>query len=63
MLNMGVGGAVGDSKLINVATEELMKIAGQKPIITKARKSIATFKLREGMAVGHQSHAAQGADV
>ena len=52
VLNMGVGQAVGDSKLINVATEELTKIAGQKPVITKARNSIATFKLREEMAIG-----------
>ncbi len=52
VLNMGVGDAVGDSKLINVATEELTKIAGQKPIITKARNSIATYKLREGMSIG-----------
>lgn len=52
VLNMGVGAAVGDSKLINVAAEELTKIAGQKPIITKARNSIATYKLREGMSIG-----------
>lgn len=52
VLNMGVGEAVGDSKLISVATEELTKIAGQKPVITKARNSIATFKLREEMAIG-----------
>ena len=52
VLNMGVGAAVGDSKLVNVAAEELQKIAGQKPIITKARNSIATYKLRDGMAIG-----------
>jgi ribosomal protein L5 len=49
VLNMGVGEAVGDSKKVKVAAEELAKIAGQKPVITKARKSIATFKVREGM--------------
>lgn len=52
VLNMGVGEAVADSKLINSAAEELAKIAGQKPVITKARKSIATFKIRTGMPIG-----------
>jgi large subunit ribosomal protein L5 len=52
VLNMGVGEAVGDGKIINVAAEELAKIAGQKPVITKSRKSIATFKIREDQAIG-----------
>ena len=52
VLNMGVGAAVGDSKLIAVAVEELTKIAGQKPVVTKARNSIATFKIREEMPIG-----------
>ena len=52
VLNMGIGDAVGDSKLIKKAAEELSLIAGQKAVITHARKSIATFKLREGMAIG-----------
>jgi large subunit ribosomal protein L5 len=52
VINMGVGEAASDSKKINNAVEELTMIAGQKPIITKARKSIATFKLREGMNIG-----------
>jgi large subunit ribosomal protein L5 len=52
VINMGVGEATTDSKKINIAVEELTAIAGQKPVITKARKSIATFKLREGMAIG-----------
>jgi large subunit ribosomal protein L5 len=52
VINMGVGEAVADSKKINLAVAELTAIAGQKPIITKARKSIAVFKLREGMAIG-----------
>ena len=52
VLNMGVGDAVGDSKLINSVYEDMTLIAGQKPVITKARKSIATFKLREGMNIG-----------
>jgi len=52
VLNMGVGEAVGDSKKVQSAAEDLAMIAGQKPVITRARKSIATFKLREGMAIG-----------
>ena len=52
VLNMGVGEAVGDSKKVQSAAEDLGKIAGQKPVITKARTSIATFKLREGMPIG-----------
>ena len=52
VLNMGVGEAVGDGKIINTAAEELAKIAGQKPVITKARKSIATYKIRTGYPVG-----------
>ncbi|HEY7749827.1 MAG TPA: 50S ribosomal protein L5 [Aestuariivirgaceae bacterium] len=52
VLNMGVGEAVGDGKIINVAAEELRKIAGQKPVITKSRKSIATFKIRTNQAIG-----------
>ncbi|MDD4555735.1 MAG: 50S ribosomal protein L5 [Alphaproteobacteria bacterium] len=52
VLNMGVGEAVVDKKKLNTAVDELALIAGQKPIITKARKSIATFKLREEMPIG-----------
>ena len=52
VLNMGVGEAVGDSKKIKTAHDDLMKIAGQKPIITKAKKSIAGFKVREEMPLG-----------
>jgi large subunit ribosomal protein L5 len=52
VLNMGVGEAVGDSKKVQAAAADLGLIAGQRPVITKARKSIAGFKLREGMAVG-----------
>ena len=52
VLNMGIGEAVTDKKKLNNAVEELAMIAGQKPIITKAKKSIATFKLREGMPIG-----------
>ena len=52
VLNMGVGEAVNDSKKIKAAYEELEKIAGQKPVITKAKKSIAGFKVREGMPLG-----------
>jgi large subunit ribosomal protein L5 len=52
VLNMGVGEAVADSKKIKSAHDDLMAIAGQKPIITKAKKSIAAFKLRDGMPIG-----------
>ena len=52
VVNMGVGEAVADSKKIDSAANELTLITGQKAIIIKARKSVATFKLREGMAVG-----------
>ena len=52
VLNMGVSEAVTDKKKLTTATEELALIAGQRPVVTKARKSIATFKLREGMPIG-----------
>ncbi len=52
VLNMGVGEATQDRKHIDSAVEDMALIAGQKPVITKARKSIATFKLREDMAIG-----------
>ena len=52
VINMGVGEAVADSKKIDAAVGELALIAGQKPIVIKARKSISTFKLREGMPIG-----------
>nr|WP_319513214.1 50S ribosomal protein L5 [uncultured Cohaesibacter sp.] len=52
VLNMGVGEAVNDSKKVKSALEDLQAIAGQKPVVTKARKSIATFKVREGMPIG-----------
>lgn len=52
VVNMGVGDAARDAKLINGAVEDLAKITGQKPEIRRARKSIAQFKLREGMPIG-----------
>ena len=52
VVNTGVGEAARDSKVIDGAVEDLTKITGQKPIVTKARKSIAQFKLREGMPIG-----------
>jgi len=52
VLNMGIGEAVADSKKAQTALKDLMAIAGQKPVATKARKSIAGFKLREGVVVG-----------
>ena len=52
VVNMGVGDAAKDSKLIEGAVRDLTAITGQKPVVTKARKSIAQFKLREGMPIG-----------
>jgi large subunit ribosomal protein L5 len=51
-VNMGLGEAVGDKKVIEHAVSDLQKISGQKPVVTKARKSIAAFKVREGWPVG-----------
>lgn len=51
-LNMGVGEAVADKKVLENAVADLAKIAGQKPVVTKARKAIAGFKIREGQAIG-----------
>ena len=52
VVNMGVGEAVQDSKKVEAAANDLTAITGQHPVITKAKRSIATFKLREGMAIG-----------
>jgi large subunit ribosomal protein L5 len=52
VLNMGLGEAIQNIKLLDAATEELRIIAGQKPVITRAKKSIDAFKLREGMPIG-----------
>jgi large subunit ribosomal protein L5 len=52
VLNMGMGEAVANAKILDTAAEELRSIAGQKPVITKAKKSIASFKLRQGMPIG-----------
>jgi len=52
VLNMGMGEAVANAKILDTAAEELRAIAGQKPVITKAKKSIASFKLRQGMPIG-----------
>ncbi|MEH7452079.1 50S ribosomal protein L5 [Gottfriedia acidiceleris] len=52
VINMGVGEAVSNSKALDTAVEELTLIAGQKPVVTKAKKSIAQFRLREGMPIG-----------
>ena len=51
-LNMGVGEAVGDKKVLEHAVADMEKIAGQKPIVTKSRKSIAGFKIRDGWPIG-----------
>ncbi len=52
VVNMGVGDAIQNAKLIDAAVEDLTAITGQKPVVTKAKKSIANFKLREGVAIG-----------
>lgn len=51
-LNMGVGSAIGDKKILDLAIDAMTQIAGQKPVVTNARKSIANFRLREGMPIG-----------
>src|SRR5574344_1416625 len=51
-LNMGVGEAVADKKVLENAVGDMQKIAGQKPVVTKAKKAIAGFKIREGQAIG-----------
>jgi len=52
VINMGVGGAVQDSKKVQIAADELGRIAGQKPVVTRAKQSVSNFKLREGMPIG-----------
>lgn len=52
VVNMGLGEAVSNVKIIDGAVQEMAMITGQKPVITKAKKSIATFKLRQGMPIG-----------
>jgi len=52
VLNMGMGDAIQNAKLLDAAVDELGQITGQKPVVTKAKKSIASFKLREGMSIG-----------
>jgi large subunit ribosomal protein L5 len=52
ILNMGIGEAISNAKLVDAAAEELTKIAGQRAVVTKAKKSIASFKLRAGMPIG-----------
>ncbi|MDD5168865.1 MAG: 50S ribosomal protein L5 [Syntrophales bacterium] len=52
IVNMGLGEAIQNVKILDNATQELSMIVGQKPVITKAKKSIATFKLRQGMSIG-----------
>jgi large subunit ribosomal protein L5 len=52
VLNMGMGEAISNAKILDTAVEELSTITGQKPVVTKAKKSIASFKLREGQSIG-----------
>ncbi len=51
-LNMGVGEATGDKKILDNAVSDMQKVSGQKPVVTKARKAIAGFKIREGYPIG-----------
>jgi len=60
VMNIGVGEAIDNAKALDGAVDDLTKIAGQKPVITKAKKSIATFKLREGKAIGVKVTLRQG---
>jgi large subunit ribosomal protein L5 len=52
VLNMGMGEAISNAKILDAAVEELSQVTGQKPVVTKAKKSIASFKLREGQSIG-----------
>ena len=52
VINMGMGEAISNAKILDAAVDELAQITGQKPVITKAKKSIASFKLREGQSIG-----------
>lgn len=52
VVNMGVGEAISNAKILDTAVEELRAVTGQKPVVTKAKKSIASFKLRQGMNIG-----------
>jgi large subunit ribosomal protein L5 len=52
VVNMGIGEAISNAKILDTAVEELRSITGQKPVVTKAKKSIASFKLRQGMNIG-----------
>ncbi|MEG6586977.1 50S ribosomal protein L5 [Dendrosporobacter sp. 1207_IL3150] len=52
VLNMGVGEAVGNPKVLDAAVNDMTQIAGQKPVVTRAKKSLAAFKIREGMPIG-----------
>ncbi|MEP6903049.1 MAG: 50S ribosomal protein L5 [Actinomycetota bacterium] len=52
VVNMGIGEAIANSKILDTAVEELRSVTGQKPVVTKAKKSIAAFKLRQGMNIG-----------
>lgn len=52
VINMGIGEAVQNSKILDTAVQELTKVTGQKPVVTRAKKSIASYKLRQGMPIG-----------
>ncbi len=63
VLNMGMGEAIANAKVLDTAVEELKAIAGQKPVITRAKKSIASFKLATGHADRSDGHLARRTDV
>ena len=63
IVNMGLGEAIQNIKILESASAEIGALTGQKAVITKARKSIATFKLRQGMSIGSHGHPSQGAHV
>src|SRR5262245_23746534 len=52
VINMGLGEAIANAKILDIATDELARISGQHPVVTKAKKSIANFKLRQNMSIG-----------
>ena len=63
VVNMGLGEATQNAKIVDTGADELARITGQKPVVARAKKSIAQFKVRQGMPVGDDGHAARRADV
>ena len=63
VINMGVGDAVADPKALDGAVADLMAITGQRPVVTRAKKSVAAFKIRTGMRIGAKGYVARRANV